>query len=163
MTELLKKVYASRRASLTLRLISHLAVLLSVLSYALLLAVSFTRSPLNALKLIAITAIPFLLVSAMRRLINAPRPYELYDFYTLPPKEKRGSSFPSRHVFSGFLIATLTCLWSLPLGICLFVCGVLLALSRVLLGIHFIRDCVAGALIGVISGVIGALIASPFV
>ena len=163
MKELLKKVSESRRVSLTLRLISHLAVLLSVLSYALLLAVSFTRSPLNALKLIAITAIPFLLVSAMRRLINAPRPYELYDFYTLPPKEKRGSSFPSRHVFSGFLIATLTCLWSLPLGICLFVSGVLLALSRVLLGIHFIRDCVAGALIGVISGSIGALIASPFV
>ena len=156
MTELLKKVSESRRVSLTLRLISHLAVLLSVLSYALLLAVSFTRSPLNALKLIAITAIPFLLVSAMRRLINAPRPYELYDFYTLPPKEKRGSSFPSRHVFSGFLIATLTCLWSLPLGICLFVSGVLLA-------IHFIRDCVTGALIGVISGSIGALIASPFV
>ena len=35
--------------------------------------------------------------------------------------------------------------------------GAVLAALRVLLGVHFIRDVVAGALIGVISGVIGLL------
>ena len=33
--------------------------------------------------------------------------------------------------------------------------GLALAASRVLLGIHFIRDVLCGALVGVISGLIG--------
>ena len=36
--------------------------------------------------------------------------------------------------------------------------AVILAVSRVLLGIHFIRDVVCGALVGVVSGVIGIVI-----
>ena len=40
---------------------------------------------------------------------------------------------------------------------------VILGAARVLLGIHFIRDVIAGGLIGIVSGIIGLLVASPFV
>ena len=43
------------------------------------------------------------------------------------------------------------------LGIGLFALGAALGLIRVILGVHFIRDVVAGALIGVISGAVGLL------
>ena len=98
---------------------------------------------------------PFLAVSAVRFLINAPRPYELYDFYEKKPKEKHGKSFPSRHVYSAFVIATLAFVYSIPLGVSLALIGVSLAAARVLLGIHFIRDVLCGALIGTVSGLIG--------
>ena len=102
--------------------------------------------------------VPFVLVTLFRHLVNAPRPYEMYDFYQTPPKNKCGKSFPSRHVFSGFVIATLAFAYSLPLALVMLGFAVILAVSRVLLGIHFIRDVVCGALVGVVSGVIGIVI-----
>ena len=88
-------------------------------------------------------------------MIDAPRPYELYDFYENKPKEREGRSFPSRHAYSAFVIATIAFAYSIPLGIGLVLLGIALAVSRVLLGIHFIRDVVCGAIVGVISGLIG--------
>ena len=109
-------------------------------------------------KLVLITAVPFACVSVVRRIVGAPRPYELLEFYDRAPKKKKAHSFPSRHVFSVFLIGTVLLAENLPIGILLLSLGVLLAVFRVLLGIHFIRDVVAGAISGAISGVIGILI-----
>jgi membrane-associated phospholipid phosphatase len=44
----------------------------------------------------------------------------------------------------------------------LAILGLLLATARVLLGIHFIRDVLCGALLGTISSALGLLILSPF-
>ena len=155
MEKLLLRIYRSKRASLSLKLISHTAVILSVLSYGALLFLSFYNSVYEGVFVLLSAAIPFLAVSVLRMWINAPRPYELYDFYENKPKEKKGRSFPSRHVYSAFVIATLAFVYSVPLGIALAFIGVSLAASRVLLGIHFIRDVVCGAAVGVVSGLIG--------
>jgi membrane-associated phospholipid phosphatase len=104
---------------------------------------------------LASAALPFFAVGFVRMMIDAPRPYELYDFYETKPKERAGRSFPSRHAYSSFVIATIAFLYSVPLGIGLLLIGLALIASRVLLGIHFIRDVVAGAAIGIISGLIG--------
>ena len=42
-----------------------------------------------------------------------------------------------------------------PLGAALLVLGALLAVARVVSGVHFVRDVVSGAVIGVLSAVIG--------
>ncbi len=154
MENLLKKVYGSPRLKVFLKLLSHTAVLLSVISYGYLLYYYFARSHFDALEFIAISALPFALVSVLRVVINTERPYEVYDFYDTPPKNKKGKSFPSRHAFSVFLIATLLIEVYIPFGIALYVFAVLLALSRVLLGMHFVRDVLTGALIGVLSGLV---------
>ena len=158
MEKVLYRVYSSRRVGASLKIISHASVLLSALAFALLLVSSYIREPLLALRLCVAGAVPFFVVTVLRKLIDAPRPYELYSFYENAPKKKQGSSFPSRHVFSSFLIAILSYILSPWLTAAVALVGVALSVSRVLLGIHFVRDVVAGALIGITSGLIGLVL-----
>lgn len=155
MEKLLLKVYKSKRATLSFKVISALAVILSVLSYCALLFLSFYNSVYEGLAVLLSAALPFFAVGFVRMIIDAPRPYELYDFYEIKPKEREGKSFPSRHAYSAFVIATVATAYSIPFCIGLFLLAVALSVSRVLLGIHFIRDVVCGAAVGIISGLIG--------
>lgn len=100
-------------------------------------------------------AISFILVSIFRNKVNAPRPYEVNDTTPLIKKDTKGKSFPSRHVFSVFVVASTLYFISQPLGIVLMLAGVLLAFLRVIGGVHFPRDVIAGAIIGIVSGFLG--------
>lgn len=107
-------------------------------------------------------AVSFAAVTVVRRLINAKRPYELLPFYKEAPKKKKGCSFPSRHTFSIFAIGTALCYFDLVTGLILIAVGVIMAICRILLGYHFIRDTVAGALIGALSGGLAVLFLAIF-
>ena len=97
----------------------------------------------------------FVVLSLWRKRRNQPRPYEVLDIAPLLHRDKKGESFPSRHVFSAFVIA-MTALWLLPpLGAALLLCGMGLALCRVIGGVHWPRDVLAGAAAGVLAGWIG--------
>lgn len=162
MERLLKRVHASAALTQALRWLSHITTAYAVGLLALLLYDSWRLSELSAMKLTLILALPFLAVSLVRKLVHAPRPYELYDFYGSEIRHKEGESFPSRHAHSAFAIGV-AALPRLPvLGAVLLALGALMCVARVLLGIHFIRDVVAGALCGTLTSVIGLLIAQPF-
>lgn len=105
--------------------------------------------------MLVICGVPFVLLSLIRKRINAPRPYEVWGIEPLIPKDTKGKSFPSRHVFSAFVIAVTACPACLPLGIGIGVCGALLMAIRVIGGVHFPKDVVAGAFIGIVCGIIG--------
>ena len=47
----------------------------------------------------------FIIVTAFRYMIGRKRPYEKFDVPPVIPKDTKGKSFPSRHVFSAFMIA----------------------------------------------------------
>lgn len=158
MEALLKRVYFSKQISTSLKIISHASALICVAAYIDSLVILYLTEPAQCIKTLFAAGIPFILVSIVRRLINAPRPYELYEFYTVKPKGKAGQSFPSRHVFSAFIIATLVFKVSLCMCIVALLMGVALAVSRVLLGMHFIRDVAAGAFCGLVCGVLGTII-----
>ncbi len=158
MENLLKKVYGSKKLSFALTVASHAIVILSALALVPLFWSTAVDSWVRSVQIAAILIVPLVIVSLVRHLINAPRPYELYSFYELAPKSKKGGSFPSRHAFSVFAIGTALCFVHPVLGAVLLALGVLLCVMRVLLGIHFIRDVVAGALTGALSSVIGMLI-----
>ncbi len=101
-----------------------------------------------------VTGVAFVLVSIFRKKYKAQRPYELYNYRPALKKDTKGKSFPSRHVFSIFMVA-MTYLWvSLPIAILLFVMGLALAAIRVIGGVHFIRDVVAGMAIAIIVGLV---------
>jgi len=160
--KLLRKVYNSKKLYRILIAVSPLAVALTALCYLLLLWAAFEASVGSLIKLVIITAMPFASVTLVRRKINAPRPFELYPFYEKKPSHSEGRGFPSRHAFSCFIIGTVAVVPYPIMGACLLLLGACLSVARVLVGLHFIRDVVAGALIGVISGIIGILVASPF-
>lgn len=104
------------------------------------------------LRLVLIPGGGFILLSLVRRLLNAPRPYEQWPLDPLIAREKRGDSFPSRHVFSATVIA-MAALWlDWHWGWPLLVLAVLLAAIRVIGGVHYPRDVVAGALCGLVVG-----------
>ena len=99
--------------------------------------------------------ISFLAVSLFRRFYNAPRPYEKDGVTPLIEKKTAGRSFPSRHVFSAFVIAVSVLFFRPFYGIALLCLGVLLAYLRTALKVHYVKDVVAGALCGIASGIIG--------
>lgn len=104
---------------------------------------------------VLVPGVSFLLLSLWRKWSNQPRPCEVLDIEPLLRRDKKGESFPSRHVFSAFVIA-MTALWLVPaLGAALLVCGALLALCRVIGGVHWPRDVLAGALAGILAGLFG--------
>lgn len=107
------------------------------------------------IRILLVTGISFILVSVIRHLIDAERPYAKYNFTPLVQKDKTGDSMPSRHVFSAFVIGM--ALWYINafLGGVILVLGIAMAVVRVLVGVHFPKDVVVGAFMGIISGVIG--------
>ena len=159
---LYKRVYRRPRLVFTLKLIGAVSVSLIVLLFAYALGVLvFFGEYVSALKLTVLTAVPFLAVTALRTLINCERPYEVFDIAELSDLRsgaRHGHSVPSRHVFSAFIIGVMWLKYSLPLGIVGIVLGVYIAVQRVLLGIHFPRDVISGAVIGSLSGLVGVLI-----
>lgn len=104
---------------------------------------------------ILVPAISFVAVTVFRKVVNVPRPYEKFDMPPVLEKDTKGKSFPSRHVFSIFIIAMSIFYIHTGSGILLFIAGAVLAVLRVIGGVHEPRDVVAGALIGILSGVIG--------
>ena len=101
-----------------------------------------------------VPAVSFAAVTLFRSACNAPRPYE-QGIDALLKKKRTGHSFPSRHVFSAVMIAV-TAAYLLPaLSVPLFVAAALLALIRVLGGIHYPRDVFCGALFALVAGGIG--------
>lgn len=107
------------------------------------------------IKEIAVPAFAFLTVTFFRRFFNFQRPYEKYDITPIVRKDKKGQSFPSRHAASVFIIAMAFLYVNIPAGIAFLTLGALLCVSRVICGVHFFRDVLAGALYSVLIGYIG--------
>lgn len=124
----------------------------------LLIALGYNKKFDELIRIVLVCAIPFVLVSVFRYFFNAKRPYTLYGYEPVVAKEKEGQSMPSRHVFSAFVIATAFAYINWRFSIIFFVVATLIAIHRVIVGVHFIKDVVVGALIGIISGIIGFFI-----
>ena len=154
----LYSIYKDKSLYELLKVVSHAIVVCTVYSFLVRLVTMIESEPFRVLSLIVITGAPFVIVSLLRLVINFPRPYDVLEFYETPPKKKSGRSFPSRHVFSVFVIAVALMPMNAFTGCLLLLLGVVLAVVRVLLGLHYIRDVVAGALIGIASGAIGLLV-----
>lgn len=96
--------------------------------------------------------VPFVLLSLFRKLVNRPRPFEVLEIQPLLQKDSSGCSFPSRHVFSAFLIAMCYYAVNPRIGFCLLLLGTILAAIRVIGGVHYPSDVLAGAALGIACG-----------
>ena len=102
-----------------------------------------------------VPAISFALLTVIRRILNVPRPYEKFGIPPVIEKDTEGRSFPSRHVFSVFIIA-MTIFYAHPgPGIVLGLLGVFLGVIRVIAGVHEPKDVIVGAVAGIVCGLVG--------
>lgn len=144
-----------RKSPLALKLLELLngsVTKLMYLFYPLLLAYLAWKLPERLLIYILVPGISFVLVSLLRKLINQKRPYENWDLDPLIKKDTKGQSMPSRHVFSATIISVCFLSLNLYLGILLLIFSAILALCRVLGGVHYPKDVLVGMLLGILAG-----------
>lgn len=133
------------------------------LLYPALLVLLYVNKNDGLVPAIVIPGISFVLLSIFRDRLNKPRPYEVFDIQPVIQKRTRGHSFPSRHIFCMFLIAV-TVFYFYPLaGLLIGLVGLALAVNRVMGGVHFVKDVIAGALWGIGCGILGFYIILPLI
>ena len=96
----------------------------------------------------------FVILSFLRKKINAPRPYEVWEIVPLLDRDSPGQSMPSRHVFSATIISMACLHASLIVGFILLILSIFLGLVRVLGGVHFPKDVVVGYMCALVWGVL---------
>ena len=101
-----------------------------------------------------IPASGFVILSLLRKKLNAPRPYEVWEIVPLLDRDSPGQSMPSRHVFSATIISMACLHASLSVGLILLVLSALLGLVRVSGGVHYPKDVVVGYICGLVWGVL---------
>jgi membrane-associated phospholipid phosphatase len=94
----------------------------------------------------------FAIVTFFRKIFNRARPYEKFATTSVFGKNKKGESMPSRHTACAFIIAMAFMYVSIPLGIAYLIISALIMISRVLAGVHFISDVIAGMAISLLYG-----------
>ena len=144
-----------RHGTFIINLLNKIITSLVYLIYPSLLALLFFNKDKRIWPTLFIPGLGFLIISIYRSYTNYPRPYELYDIIPIINKDTKGKSFPSRHVFSIFIIAKTLYYISNLLGAFLMVLGSILAVLRVLGGVHFPKDVIVGAISGLLFGIIG--------
>lgn len=132
-----------------------ISVLGVYLVYGAVLAVTLWQRSGQFWRVLAVPAAVYVLGTLLRAAINRPRPYEALNFTPLFPKDTKGQSMPSRHCFSAAAIAGTAWYVLPPLGAVLAVLGVLIAISRVVTGVHYISDVLAGLAFGSVFAVLG--------
>lgn len=96
----------------------------------------------------------FVILSLLRKKINAPRPYEEWAIKPLLDRDSPGQSMPSRHVFSASIISVACLHASLTMGMICLTLSAFLGLVRVLGGVHYPKDVVVGYICGLVWGVL---------
>ena len=124
--------------------------------YLTLLATTYFQEGLGkqVLMYVFIPASGFVILSLLRKKINAPRPYEVWEIIPLLDRDSPGQSMPSRHVFSATIISMACLHASLSVGVILLILSAFLGLVRVLGGVHYPKDVVVGYICGFVWGVI---------
>ena len=139
-----------------LRVFNRLMTVVIPIVYLTLLVITYLQEGLGkqVCVYVFIPASGFVILSFLRKKINAPRPYEEWDINPLLDRDSPGQSMPSRHVFSATIISMACLHASLSVGVILLVLSALLGLVRVLGGVHYPKDVVVGYICALVWGVI---------
>ena len=146
------KVYEKPCYVRILKLFSHFCEVLFAFALGFLLYRTYSASLTLTLSFGGLSFLSFIIISAVRRIVNAPRPADLFPELEFLKSKTSSPAFPSRHTFSASLIAVLVLYFSPIFGGVLLFLSLLLGASRVLLGKHFPRDVICGWLLGAVSG-----------
>jgi undecaprenyl-diphosphatase len=151
--QFINKVWANPAFNVIMPFISELGTgeaifLVSVLCY--ILRRKKDKGALAILLFVGLT-VTYYIVSSVKGIVERPRPFTLIPDANLFAIEK-SFSFPSNHAASAFMAATILSEFFGSWRAGLFFVAGLIGYSRVYLGVHFLSDVVAGAVIGILIG-----------
>lgn len=100
-------------------------------------------------------------VDIIRQILPKPRPFVENNIYllidhTITP------TFPSAHAAFYFAIATIIYLYNKKAGLLFLLGAFLISIARVFSGVHWPLDIIAGALVGIFSGLVVNRVAKEF-
>jgi undecaprenyl-diphosphatase len=104
---------------------------------------------LEVLAIASSTTIALIVVLFAKVVAAAPRPFVTFAEVQPLVIESPYSSFPSGHATIFFALATAVWMYHRRLGYFFMVCAVLIAISRVMAGVHYPVDVIFGAAIGI--------------
>ena len=139
-----------------LRTFNRFMTVVMPIVYLTLLVATYLQEGLGkqVLMYVFVPASGFVILSFLRKKINAPRPYEEWDIKPLLDRDSPGQSMPSRHVFSATIISMACLHASLTMGMICLTLSAFLGLVRVLGGVHYPKDVLVGYACGLVWGVI---------
>ena len=139
-----------------LRTFNRFMTVVMPMIYLTLLATTYLQQEFGkqVLMYVFVPATGFVILSFLRKKINSPRPYEVWEIVPLLDRDSSGQSMPSRHVFSATIISMACLHASLSVGVILLVLSAFLGLVRVLGGVHYPKDVVVGYICGLVWGVL---------
>ena len=105
-------------------------------------------------KMIYIPLFVLIEITILRKILKRQRPYEKYNTEPVIGRDGSADSFPSRHTASAFIISMAAIPVSIPVSIILLIISSAIGLSRILSGVHYISDVIAGAAISVLTGIV---------
>lgn len=98
-----------------------------------------------------------IIAAALKLMVHEPRPFTVLDNVRQLVVPTEPNSFPSGHTASTWSIVTVLVktLNNHRIIVCLLILfGFMIAFSRVYSGVHYPMDVVAGAVVGILSGIV---------
>jgi membrane-associated phospholipid phosphatase len=103
----------------------------------------------------------WIVVELVKALVRRSRPFFRVTQARIVGLRAIGQSFPSGHTSQAFFMATLIAPYfhaSLWVGFLLYSIALLVGITRMYVGAHYPRDVLAGAILGIFWGLLGALV-----
>lgn len=141
-----------KAARYILRFVYKLLPLVMLVAYPVLLVHVYFTDLQSLPKLMLVPMHVFLGVTLLRVIIDEQRPYERFDTPSVFGKTTKGKSFPSRHTASAFIIAMAFMYVDFWWGMLAMLIALLIELSRIMAGAHYIHDVLAGMAISIVAG-----------
>ncbi len=92
----------------------------------------------------------YIIAYILKIIVHAPRPFVIHTDVSPLVLETSYSSFPSGHATLFFALATILYFYDRRTGLIFFLFAILIAISRMVVGVHYPLDVLAGALLGMV-------------
>lgn len=124
------------------------AIFITVFSLSMVLFGS-TNNKVVGVEAISALGVSQIVVHGLKRLLSRERPYKIIEQLNTYGIDLSDYSFPSGHTTASFSLATTLALNLPKIYIIVYILAIVIAISRIYLGVHYPTDVAAGIILGI--------------